>query len=115
MDVIATDRWIIEGTSASTLDRRLPRTDLLIWLQRDRIACLFRLARRIATYYRRVRPDMAPGCPEPLPDLEFLHYIWTFDAKVAPEIEQAVGKHKAHNKTVRLRSDKDYADYLAQF
>ena len=34
--VVEEDCWIIEGVNASTLDLRLPRADLLIWLERGR-------------------------------------------------------------------------------
>ncbi len=83
-EVVAQDRWIIEGVNASTLDLRLPRADLLIWLERGRLACLTRVARRVTGSYGRVRPDMAPGCPEGLPDAAFLAYIWTFPTRIAP-------------------------------
>ncbi len=95
-DVVASERWIIEGVNPSTLDLRLPRTDLLVWLERGRIACLWRVARRVASSYGRVRPDMAAGCPEGLPDRGFLTYIWTYPDRIAPRIEDALG-HKLIN------------------
>lgn len=104
--VVAEDRWIIEGVNASTLDLRLPRTDLLIWLQRGRLACLWRVARRVVRNYGRVRPDMAPGCAEKLPEPEFLTYIWTFGTRIAPRIEAAIDRHDMHARTVRLTSDR---------
>lgn len=105
-EVVAQDRWIIEGVNASTLDLRLPRTDLLIWLQRGRLSCLARIARRIVTSFGRVRPDMAPGCPERLPDRAFLDYIWSFPVRIAPAIEAAIDRHDMHARTVRLDSDR---------
>lgn len=104
--IVEQDRWIIEGVNASTLDLRLPRTDLLIWLERSRIDCLWRVSKRIAANYGRVRPDMAPGCPEQLPDLEFLTYIWTFQQRIAPRIEAAVVRYGMQRRTLRLTSDR---------
>jgi adenylate kinase family enzyme len=111
--VVAEDRWIIEGVNTSTLDLRLPRTDLLIWLERSRLACLWRVARRVASSYGSVRPDMAPGCPEQLPDFEFLTYIWTFGTRIAPRIEVAIDQHGMRERTVRLTSDADAEAWLA--
>lgn len=111
--VVAGERWIIEGVNASTLDLRLPRTDLLIWLERSRFACLWRVARRVLASRGRVRPDMAPGCPEQLPDLEFLTYIWTFDTRIAPRIEAAIDRHGMRERTVRLTSDAAAEAWLA--
>lgn len=50
---------------------------------RRRVA-LLGLAKRVARYYGVVRPAMALGCPEPLPDRAFLSYIWNFEKKFAP-------------------------------
>lgn len=110
--VVAQDRWIIGGVNPSTLDLRLPRTDLLIWLERGRIPCLWRVARRVATNIGRVRPDMAPGCPEQLPDWEFITYIWTFKTRIAPRIEAAIDRHDMRARTVRLGSDRAARDWL---
>ena len=111
-DVVARDRWIIEGVNESTLDLRFPRTDLVVWLQRGRIACLWRVARRVAGTYGRVRPDMAPGCPEGLPDWGFLEYIWTYPQRIAPRIEEAIGRHRLADRTVRLDSDRAAQGWL---
>lgn len=111
--VVAQDCWIIEGVNASTLDLRLPRTDLLIWLERSRLACLGRVALRAASSYGSVRPDMAPGCPEQLPDFEFLTYVWTFGSRIAPRIEAAIDQHGMRERTVRLASDADAEAWLA--
>lgn len=105
--IVAEDRWIIEGVNTSTLDLRLPRTDLLIWLERSRLACLWRVARRVASSYGSVRPDMAPGCPEQLPDFEFLTYIWAFGTRIAPRIEVAIDQDGMRERTVRVTSDAD--------
>lgn len=110
--VVAQERWIIEGVNASTLDLRLPRTDLLIWLERGRLGCLWRVARRVAASYGRVRPDLAPGCPEQLPDLEFLTYIWTFQTRIAPRIEAAIDRHDMRARTVRLAGDGAAQEWL---
>ncbi|MFM9938796.1 MAG: topology modulation protein [Hyphomicrobiaceae bacterium] len=112
--VVAQERWIIEGVNPSTLDLRLPRTDQLIWLERNRLACLWRVGRRVVSTYGRVRPDVAPGCPEKAPDCEFLTYIWTFGSRIAPRIEVAIEKHVMRDRTVRLHSDREAQAYLDQ-
>jgi hypothetical protein len=56
---------------------------------------------------------MAPGCPEQLPDFEFLTYIWTFGDRIAPRIEAAIDQHGMRERTVRLQSDADAEAWLA--
>ena len=109
--VVARDAWIIEGVNTSTLDLRLPRTDVVFWLDRTRWACLRRVARRIATSYGQVRPDMAPGCPEQI-DLGFLRFIWTFHARFDHRIQAAIDKHGLTKRTIMIRSDREAQAYL---
>ncbi|PVE56382.1 AAA family ATPase [Rhizobium rhizogenes] len=83
-DIVVHDRWVLDGSNPSTFDIRLPRTDVVIWMRLSRLTCLAGIGRRVMRNYGRVRPDMADGCAEPLPNLEFLTYIWTFEQRHAP-------------------------------
>ena len=84
-DIVQRERWVLDGANSSTLDIRLPRTDVVIWMRLPRMTCLVGVARRVVKYYGTVRPDMAEGCPEPLPNREFLTYIWNFEKHHAPK------------------------------
>lgn len=79
-NAIATDAWICEGNYARrTFDLRLPRADLIIWLDTPRLTCLMRVLVRSAM--NRPRPDLPAGCREK-PDrafLAFLNFVWQFD------------------------------------
>lgn len=83
-ELIQEDRWIMDGSGASTFDIRLPRADLILWVRVPRHLALFGLARRVLRHYGKVRPMMAAGCPEPIPDREFISYIWNFEKQHAP-------------------------------
>lgn len=78
-NVVAGDRWLIDGNYGGSLSIRLARADLVIWLDFPTWLCLFRAVRRILTYRGTTRPDMTPGCPERF-DLDFLVYIGRFRA-----------------------------------
>lgn len=62
-EMVARDRWVMDGSGSSTFDLRLPRADLVIWLRLNRYLCLYGVCKRVAFYYGKVRPDMAKGCP----------------------------------------------------
>lgn len=104
---VAENRWIMDGSGASTFDLRLPRTDLVIWVRVPRRICLWGLACRVASSFGRVRPDMAPGCPEQLPDREFLSYIWNFERRVSPVIVKAIDRYSPEMPVLTLRSRRD--------
>ncbi len=78
-DMVQRDRWVMDGSGASSFDLRLPRTDLVLWVRVPRWVALIGLLKRVSRFYGSVRPAMAEGCPEPLPDREFLSYIWNFE------------------------------------
>lgn len=82
---IAAGRWIVDGNYTSTLATRLPRADTILFLDYPRWISVLRVLKRIVTSYGKVRPDMAPGCPEQI-DFEFLHYVWNFKHRHGKDI-----------------------------
>ncbi|OBZ94014.1 ATPase AAA [Pararhizobium polonicum] len=111
---VAQDRWIMDGTGASSFDLRLPRTDLVVWVRVPRPLCLWGLICRVASSFGRVRPDMAPGCPEQLPDREFLSYIWNFDRRVSPIIVERLDRYAPDMPVLTLRSRSDMRALVAR-
>jgi adenylate kinase family enzyme len=69
----AGDAWICEGNySRRTFDLRLPRAELVIWLDTPRLTCMKRVILRSAL--NRPRADLPVGCTERL-DRAFLHFL----------------------------------------
>jgi adenylate kinase family enzyme len=94
-EAITTDTWICEGNYARrTFDLRLPRADLIIWLNTPRLTCFIRVIMRSIT--NRPRSDLPAGCTEKLDRafLTFLNFVWNFDRGYRPGIDsvrQAIG------------------------
>lgn len=107
----AGESWIIDGNSPSTLDLRLPRATRVVLFDRSRLVCYARVFRRVAFGYGRVRPDMAPGCPERF-DWEFLRYIWDFPRLYQPRVLAALKDHGAMAMTTVVRRDRDAEEIL---
>lgn len=105
-ELAARDAWIMDGTFDSSLDLRLPRADALVWFRIPRRVCLWRIAKRVAGSYGRVRPEMAPGCPERV-DFDFLRYVWTFERDQTPNIRAMLAKHGGHLTPMTIRNDRD--------
>ena len=105
--------WVCDGNSPATADIRMPFADTIVWIRQPRLLCLIRAISRVVTYRgRHTRPDMAQGCDEKF-DPQFYRYIWTYDEKVAPRIDAALKAHGRHARLVRLRNDREIADFLA--
>ena len=109
---VAGEAWVIDGSGSSSFDIRLPRTDLIIWLRLPRWKCLLGIARRVYRFRGTVRPDMAEGCPEPLPDRDFLSYIWNFERRYAPRIIQEIERHGPNVPVITLKSHGEMAHLL---
>ena len=112
-EAVAGDRWIMDGTSPGTLDLRLPRADMVVWLRMPRLLCIARVVKRRILHSGRSRPEMAPGCPEKI-DWEFLRYIWNFERTETPEIREALARHGPDVPVATLRSPAAVRDLLAR-
>ncbi|WP_414901334.1 AAA family ATPase [Rhizobium cremeum] len=101
------DRWIMDGSNPSSFDLRVPRSDLIIWVRMPRRLSLWGVMARALKTYGRTRPDMAPGCPERLPDREFIRYIWNFEKVHAPRFLQNFDLHGPNVPVLVLKSRSD--------
>ena len=102
--IVKQERWVIDGSGASSFDLRLPRTDLVLWVRVPRHIALLGLARRVTRNFGSVRPFMADGCPERIPDKEFLSYIWYFEKKHTPIFIREIDSHGPDVPVCLLRS-----------
>lgn len=101
----AAPAWVSDGNFAqASFDLRLPRADLVIWMERPRQVCAARAVLR----------TLRPGETHRPGDLgKVLRFIWGFDRINRPRIEALRAEHGAHVPVVRLRSDAETADFLA--
>jgi len=106
------EAWILDGNYGASLDLRLPRADTVMWFDYPRRICVWRALRRVATTYGRVRPDLAPGCPERF-DHEFLRFIWNFNSNSRPRIVAMLAAHGGHLSPIVFRRDLDVSGFLA--
>ena len=109
----AGDRWVMDGTSLSSFDLRLPRADLVLWLRAPSLFALWGVLSRAMKSYGKVRPDMAPGCPERLPDMEFLRYIWSFEKIHAPKVIARIETIGPEKPVFVIKTRKDMRRLLA--
>ena len=100
-DIVATDRWLIDGTYGGTLATRLDRADSVVYLDFPISLCVRRLLGRIWKYRGRSRPDMTEDCPERF-DLGFLIYLIRWNKGPRLRMERQLTGHE--DKIIRLKS-----------
>jgi adenylate kinase family enzyme len=108
---LAGGRWITDGNFSRVADLHIAGAQLIVWVDQPRALCVRRALGRVITARGRVRADMAEGCPERI-DLEFLRYIWRWNIDTRPKVEAAIARHAPTTPVVRLRSDREIADWL---
>jgi adenylate kinase family enzyme len=110
-ELLAGDRWIIDGNYASTMERRFAEADTIVLLAPSTLVCLFRALRRRVV--AEPRPDLAPGCDERI-DLEFLRWIARYRREQLPRVLQQIEAHRAGRRVEILRSDAEVRDFVTR-
>lgn len=81
---MAAPGWIMDGNYHSDIgDMRDGAADTIVFFDLPRVICIAGVLTRIARLHGRVRPEMAPGCPEKL-DVGFLRYVWQYRERQRP-------------------------------
>ena len=111
-ELVAGDKWVIDGNYGGSLPLRLERADTVIDLELPAWRCIARILRRVAGSWGRVRADMAEGCPEQF-DFAFLVYTarfpWTGRRRNARALAKFTGQ------VIRLRSPAEVRGFLESF
>lgn len=88
--ILASEDWVIDGNYLTALDgAQVSRATHIFFFDLPRWLCLVSVLARVFTGYGKVRPEMAPGCPERI-DLDFLKYVWSYRQKQQPKVEAVV-------------------------
>jgi adenylate kinase family enzyme len=111
-ELIAGDRWIMDGNYGGTLELRLARAETVIDLRFPAWLCVWRILKRIAASWGKVRPDMAEGCPEHL-NFEFLVYTARFPGSARRRTNAKLASFRGRH--VVLRSPAEVRSFLASF
>ena len=111
-ELISSDAWIIDGNYGGTLGRRLMRAEAVVFTDFPRVRCLWRVWKRALRWVGRQRVDMAPGCPEHLPDLAVMGFIWGYPTHSRPRILALL--KEANAVVVHLRSPRALSTWMTR-
>ena len=105
--------WIMDGTYNRTMDIRIKSAGTIIYLDYPTLKCFWRVIIRIFKHHGVTRSDMANGCKEQF-DLEFLHYVLTFNSKFRKGIKQKLNLVKDKKKVLILKTNKQADKFLTR-
>lgn len=111
--LISQSEWIIDGNYGSTMPLRLAASDMVIFLDFSRWLCVWRAMKRIVSYYGRVRPDMAAGCPEHW-DWSFIRWILFYPETHRPKVLATINQYQEGRQVFILKKPSDVKHFLKQ-
>lgn len=113
-EVVAQTEWIIDGNYSATMDIRLQKSDMVIFLDFNRQTCVYRAFKRYIQYRNKTRPDMIEGNKERL-EWDFFKYIWHFPNTNRPFIIEHLNNVGKEKTVYHLTSKKEVKHFLTQF
>lgn len=105
------DEWIMDGNYSRTLDTRLKRADLIIFLDMPMLLCMYRVIKRRIKYHKKMRPDLNEDCPEKL-DWEFLKWVWTYKKRSRVRVLNKLDQVKNDKQIIILRNRKEVNELI---
>ncbi|ETP67849.1 hypothetical protein G159_15305 [Planococcus glaciei CHR43] len=109
--LVAQDRWIIDGNYNGTLDIRLKAADCIIFMDIPRSLCLYRVIMRTFRHRRQPRPDMATGCEERF-NFNFLKWVWNYPTDKRPEVMNKLERLRGQKEIIIFKSPKEAQLFL---
>lgn len=105
------ESWVMDGNYSGTLEPRLAACDTVIFLDLPRAVCVWRVFKRVLTYRKNTRPDMAEGCHEQF-DLKFLLWVWNYPTRSRPKVLRLLEQYAEGRRVVRLRSSAEAEQFI---
>jgi adenylate kinase family enzyme len=110
---VAADAWVMDGNYSRTLDLRLPRAQLVIWLDLPRYIYFPRALWRSIKNYGRTRDDVGPDCPDRLDPAFLFGWVWSYPQRARARQAAMMGDLPAGVGSLTLRSNREVRRLVA--
>jgi adenylate kinase family enzyme len=107
-ELVAADRWLIEGNYASSLPIRLARADTVIFLDLPARTCLWGIAQRRWRYRGGQHTD---GVYDRI-TWSFIKYVLGYRRSMRPRVTSLLAEHGQHARFIRLTSRRQANRFL---
>ncbi|MFJ7933331.1 DNA topology modulation protein [Sporosarcina sp. NPDC096371] len=110
-ELVKKDKWIIDGNYNGTMDIRLNAVDTIIFVDINRVICIYRIVKRMIRYWGKSRPDMAEGVNERL-DFDFLKWVWDYPKTKKPVVLKKLEQLPNDKQVIILTSPREVQLFL---
>ncbi len=110
-DFTEQDQWIMDGNYSRTLDIRIRRADVIIFLDMPTLLCLYRVVKRRIQYHNKTRPDLNEDCPEKL-DWEFIKWVWNYKKRSRNRVLEKLEHAKNEKQIFIVKNRKQINDLI---
>ncbi|MCO6009875.1 topology modulation protein [Actinoallomurus purpureus] len=111
-EIVAAERWVLDGNYAATLPIRLKRADTVVFLDLSPISCLRGVAQR------RLRhgggQDDETGVYDRI-TWNFIKYVWGYRRTMAPRVRALISEHADHTQVHIIKSRRAANALAARF
>lgn len=90
LEKVSEEEWIIDGTYRSTLEERLKRSDLIIYLDYSTLSAVKGAVGRYIKNHGKEKPDI-PGCNERM-SFDFLMWVFNWRKNKRKEVIEKIEK-----------------------
>ena len=106
------ENWVIDGNYTKVFyDERMEKADRIIFMNFNRLTCLYRAWKRKQMYTGRSRPDMTEGCNEKL-DMEFALWILRDSRTKKARTRYRKLRDKYPEKFVEIRNQRQLSAFI---
>ena len=91
-EIIERQKWVIDGTYKSTIEKRIKKTDMVIFLDYSSIAKLKGILSRYIKNKGKEKPEI-PGCKEKM-DFEFIKFTLNWNKRTKKIVKKVLEENK---------------------
>ncbi|WP_313890934.1 DNA topology modulation protein [Psychrobacillus sp.] len=110
-EVVSKEEWIIDGNYNGTIDIRLNAADTIIFVDINRMICMYRVCKRMIQYLGESRPDMTVGNNERF-DINFLKWVWNYPKTKKPAMLKKFDQLPKDKQVIILKSPREVQRFL---
>ncbi|MCL2195733.1 MAG: AAA family ATPase [Oscillospiraceae bacterium] len=114
---IAEPAWVLEGNFSAkptqALDERLARADCVIFIDINRLTCLYRACKRRVMFSRKTRPCMTEGCSERI-TWWLVKWIWGYPRRARSGILAWLGEILPPKQVLHLKGQRAVKNFLRE-